>query len=105
MHDSQRAGTAPPQTETLRQTPLSIKHGKRTKKPKPEEDHHSKHRSRLKASMSGYARWWQNFIPEGYGLYHQQWRNGKTFGSLSRMSQSPLVGCQIHTVPTYLLVR
>ena len=45
------------------------------------EDNHSKHRSRQKASMSGYARWWQNFIPEGYGLY-QQWRNGKDFGSL-----------------------
>ena len=45
------------------------------------EDNHSKHRSKPKASMSGYARWWQNFIPEGYGLY-QQWRNGKNFGSL-----------------------
>ena len=45
------------------------------------EDNHSKHRSRPKASMSGYARWWQNFIPEGYGLY-QQWRNGKNFGSI-----------------------
>ncbi|EJK69331.1 hypothetical protein THAOC_09421, partial [Thalassiosira oceanica] len=32
------------------------------------EDNHSKHRSRPQASMSGYARWWQNFIPEGYGL-------------------------------------
>ncbi|EJK43855.1 hypothetical protein THAOC_37660, partial [Thalassiosira oceanica] len=32
------------------------------------EDNHSKHRSRPKASMFGYARWWQNFIPEGYGL-------------------------------------
>ena len=41
----------------------------------------SKHRSRPQASMSGYARWWQNFIPEGYGLY-QQWRNGKNFGSI-----------------------
>ncbi|EJK46473.1 hypothetical protein THAOC_34856 [Thalassiosira oceanica] len=30
------------------------------------EDNHSKHRSRPKASMSGYAWWWQNFIPEGY---------------------------------------
>ncbi|EJK68988.1 hypothetical protein THAOC_09799 [Thalassiosira oceanica] len=45
------------------------------------EDNHSKHRSRPKASMSGYARWWQNFIPEGCGLY-QQWRNGKNFGSI-----------------------
>ena len=45
------------------------------------DDNHSKHRSRPKASMSGYARWWQNFIPEGYGLY-QQWRNGKNFGSI-----------------------
>ena len=43
------------------------------------EDNHSKHRSRPKASMSGYARRWQNFIPKGYGLY-QQWRNGKKFG-------------------------
>ena len=33
------------------------------------EDNHSKHRSRPKASMSGYAQWWQNFILEGYGLY------------------------------------
>ena len=45
------------------------------------EDNHSKHRSRPKASTSDYARWWQNFIPEGYGLY-QQWRNGKNFGSI-----------------------
>ena len=45
------------------------------------EDNHSKHRSRPKASMSGYARRWQNFIPEGYDLY-QQWRNGKNFGSI-----------------------
>ncbi|EJK65142.1 hypothetical protein THAOC_14040 [Thalassiosira oceanica] len=45
------------------------------------EDNHGKHRSRPKASMSGYARWWQKFIPEGYGLY-QQWRNGKNFGSI-----------------------
>ncbi|EJK54221.1 hypothetical protein THAOC_26179 [Thalassiosira oceanica] len=45
------------------------------------EDNHSRHRNRPRASMSGYARWWQNFIPEGYGLY-QQWRNGKNFGSL-----------------------
>ncbi|EJK49158.1 hypothetical protein THAOC_31995 [Thalassiosira oceanica] len=33
------------------------------------EDNHSKHRTRPRASMSGYARWWQNVIPEGYGLY------------------------------------
>ena len=39
-------------------------------------------RSRPKASMSGYARWWQNnFIPEGYGLY-QQWMNGKNLYSV-----------------------
>ncbi|EJK43893.1 hypothetical protein THAOC_37616, partial [Thalassiosira oceanica] len=36
---------------------------------------------------SGYARWWQNFIPEGYGLY-QQWRNGKNFGQ-SQVLPSP----------------
>ena len=49
-----------------------------------EDNHskHSKHRSKPKASMSGYARWWQNFIPEGYGLYQLVWRNGKNFGSL-----------------------
>ena len=45
------------------------------------EDNRSKHRSRPKVSMSGYARWWQKFIPEGYGLY-QHWRNGKNFGSI-----------------------
>ncbi|EJK68906.1 hypothetical protein THAOC_09880 [Thalassiosira oceanica] len=30
------------------------------------EDNHSRNRNRPRASMSGYARWWQNFIPEGY---------------------------------------
>ena len=58
---------------------LDHQHGKLTKQRRTIIG--SKHRSKPKASMSGYARWWQNFIPEGYGLY-QQWRNGKNFGSL-----------------------
>ncbi|EJK57565.1 hypothetical protein THAOC_22379, partial [Thalassiosira oceanica] len=37
--------------------------------------------ARPKASMSGYARWWQNFIPEGYGLSDYQGTLGLSFPS------------------------